>query len=58
MKMSFAFLNELLTQDTSEDITRSATAIITNSIIAIVLTRGANIRDTPGNPEDRKIGWN
>ncbi len=43
---------------TSEDITRGAAAIITNNIIAIVLTRGGNIRDTPGNPEDRKIGCN
>ncbi len=42
----------------SEDITRRATAKITNSIIAIVLTRRANILDTPGNPEDRKVEWN
>ena len=42
---------------TSEDITRSA-AIITNNIVAIVPTRGANIQDTSGNPEDRKIGCN
>ena len=48
----------IMLRKTSEDITRIATAIIANSIIAIVLTRGANIRDTPGNTKDRKIGRN
>ena len=43
---------------TSGDITTSATANITNSIIAIILTRGTNIRDTPGTPQDRKNGGN
>jgi len=32
---------------TNEGITRSATANITNSIIAIALTRGTNIRNSP-----------
>ena len=43
---------------TSEDITTSATANITNSIIAIILTNGTNIPGIPGNPQDRKIGGN
>jgi hypothetical protein len=42
----------------SEDITTSATANITNSIIAIILTNGTNIPVIPGNPQDRKIGGN
>ena len=42
----------------SEDITTSATANITNSIIAIILTNGTNIPGIPGNPQDRKIGGN
>jgi hypothetical protein len=43
---------------TSEDITRSATAQIATSIIAIIITGRTNIRDTPGNPRERKIGGN
>jgi len=42
----------------SEDITTSATANITNSIIAIILTNGTNIPGIPGNPQDRKVGGN
>jgi hypothetical protein len=42
----------------SEDITRSATAKIANSIIAIILSGEINIRITPGHPRDRKIGGN
>jgi hypothetical protein len=42
----------------SEDTTTSATANITNSIIAIILTNGTNIRGIPSNPQDRKIGGN
>jgi hypothetical protein len=42
----------------SEDITTSATANITNSIIAIILTNGTNIPGTASNPQDRKIGGN
>lgn len=42
----------------SEDITTSATANITNSIIAIILTNGTNIRGIPSNPQDGKIGGN
>jgi hypothetical protein len=42
----------------SEDITTSATANITNSIIAIILTNGTNIRGIPSNPQDRKKGGN
>jgi hypothetical protein len=36
------------------DIAREAAANITSSVIAIVLTRGTNIQDTPGSSEDRK----
>ncbi len=43
---------------TGEDITRSAIANITNSIIAIILSPGTNIRDTPDNPQKRKNGRN
>jgi len=42
----------------SEDIMRSATAKIVNSIIAIILSGEINIRNTPGHPRDRKIGAN
>jgi len=42
----------------SEDITTSAIANITNSIIEIILTDGTNIPGIPGNPQDRKIGGN
>jgi hypothetical protein len=42
----------------SEDITTSATAKITNSIIAMILTNGTNIRGIPRNPQDMKIGDN
>jgi len=42
----------------SEDIMTSATANITNSIIAIILTNGTNIRGIPSNPQDGKIGGN
>jgi hypothetical protein len=42
---------------TSGDITRSATAKIANSIIAIILSGKANIRNTPGHhPQDRENG--
>ena len=40
----------------SEDITTSATAKITNSIIAIILTNRTNIRGIPSNLQDMKIG--
>jgi hypothetical protein len=40
----------------SEDITTSATANITNSIIVNILNRRTNIRDTPGTPQGRKNG--
>jgi len=40
----------------SEDITMSATANITKSIIATILTNGTNIRGIPSNPRDMKIG--
>ncbi len=43
---------------TSEDITRSTIEKITNSIIAIIVTGRTNIRDTPGNPRERKTGGN
>jgi hypothetical protein len=42
----------------SEVITKSATAKIANSIIAIIITGGTNIQDTPGHPRERKIGGN
>jgi hypothetical protein len=42
----------------SEDITTSATANITNSIIAIILNNGTNIRGIQSNPQDSKIGGN
>ena len=42
----------------SEDITMSATAKITNNIIAIILTNGTHIRGIPNNPQDMKIGGN
>jgi hypothetical protein len=42
----------------SEDITTSATAKTTNSIIAIILTNGTNIRGIPSNAQDMKIGGN
>ena len=41
---------------TSEDITTGATANITNSTIVNILSRGTNIPDTPGTPQDRKNG--
>jgi len=41
---------------TSEDITTSATANIMKSIIANILNRQTNIRDTQGTPQDRKNG--
>jgi hypothetical protein len=41
---------------TSEDSTTSATANITNSIIANILSRRTNIPDTPGTTQDRKNG--
>jgi hypothetical protein len=42
----------------SEDITTSATANIGNSIIAIILTNGTNIRGIQSNPQDMRIGEN
>jgi len=41
---------------TSEDITTSAIVDISNSIIAIILTRGTSIRAIPDNPQDMKNG--
>jgi hypothetical protein len=48
----------IMLRKNSEDNTRSAIANITNSIITIILTRGNNIRATPGTPQDKKIGGN
>ena len=42
----------------SEDITTSATANITKSMIAIILTNGTNVQGIPSNPQDMKIGGN
>jgi hypothetical protein len=64
MMAGFTFIKVVSTvfiitfRKTSEDITRSDIANITNSIIAIILSRGTNIRDTPGTPQDRKNGGN
>jgi hypothetical protein len=43
---------------TCEEITKSTTAKIANSIIAIIINGGTNIRDTPGHHRERKIGGN
>jgi hypothetical protein len=43
---------------TCEEITRSGTEKIANSIIAIILTGGTNIRNTLGHPQDIKVGRN
>jgi hypothetical protein len=62
MMAGFTFMRAVRTvfiitlHKTSDDITTSATANITNSIIVNILTRRTNIRDTPGTPQDRKIG--
>jgi len=42
----------------SEDITTSATANITNSIIANILTNGTNVEGIPSNPQGMKIEGN
>jgi hypothetical protein len=54
MAVRIVFINTFL--KTSEDIMRSATAKIANSIIAIILSGKANIRNTPGHPQDRENG--
>jgi hypothetical protein len=62
MMVGFTFIKAVITvliitfRKTCEGITRSAIANITNSIIAIILSRGTNIRDTPGAPQERKNG--
>jgi predicted ThiF/HesA family dinucleotide-utilizing enzyme len=62
MMAGFTFIKAVSTvfiitfRKTSEDITRSAIANITNSIIAIILSRGTNIPDTQGIPQERKNG--
>jgi hypothetical protein len=64
MMAGFTFIKVVSTvfiitfRKTSEDITRSDIANITNSIIAIILSRGTNIRDIPGTPQERKNGGN
>jgi hypothetical protein len=60
----FTFIKAVITvfiitfPKTGEDITRSAIANIMNSIIAIILIRGTNIRDTPATLQERKNGGN
>jgi hypothetical protein len=62
MMAGFTFIKAVSTvfiitfRKTSEDITRSAIANITNSIIAIILIRGTNIRGTQGTPQEGKNG--
>jgi hypothetical protein len=46
----------IMFRKSSEDITRSVIANTTNSIIEITLSRGTNIRDIPGTPQERKNG--
>jgi len=64
MMAGFTFIKVVSTvfiitfRKTCEDITRSAIANITNSIIGNILTRGTNIRDTQGTPQERKNGGN
>jgi hypothetical protein len=48
----------MMLRKTNEHITTSSTPEIASSIIAIILTGGTNIRNTPGHPQDRKIGGN
>jgi hypothetical protein len=62
MMAGFTFMRVVRTvfiitlRKTSEDITTSAIANITNSTIVNILTRRTNIRDTPATPQDRKNG--
>jgi hypothetical protein len=46
----------IMFRKSSEDITRSVIANTTNSIIEIILSRGINIRDIPGTPQESKNG--
>lgn len=48
----------IMPRQRSEDIMTSATANITNSIIANILTNGTNIGGIPNNPQDMKRGGN
>jgi hypothetical protein len=43
---------------TSEDITKSSTAKIANITVTIIIAGATNIWNTPGHPQDRKIGGN
>ncbi len=64
MMAGFTFIKVVSTvfimtfRQTSEDITRSPTANITNSIIENILTLGTNIRDTQGTPQEKRNGGN
>lgn len=64
MMAGFTFIKVVITvlimtfRKMREDITRSVIANIMNSIIAIILRRETNIRDTPDNPREGKNGGN
>jgi len=64
MMAGFTFIKVVSTvfimtfRQTSEDITRSPIANITNSIIENILTLGTNIRDTQGTPQEKRNGGN
>jgi hypothetical protein len=64
MMVGFTFFKAVITvliitfRKTCEDLTRSAIANITNSFIVNILSRGTNIRDTPGTPQEKKNGGN
>ena len=62
MMVDFTFIKAVISvliitfRKTCEEITRSGTEKIVNSIIAIILTGGTNIRNTLGHPGDLTIG--
>ncbi|OGQ00153.1 MAG: hypothetical protein A2026_16350 [Deltaproteobacteria bacterium RBG_19FT_COMBO_46_12] len=64
MMAGFTFIKVVSTvfimtfRQTSEDITRSPIANITNSIIENILTLGTNIQDTQGTPQEKRNGGN
>ena len=64
MMVGFTFIKAVISvfiitfRKTCEEITRSSTEKIANSMIAIILTGGANIGNTLGHPRDRKLGGN
>ena len=64
MTAGYTFIKAVITnliimfRNSCKDLTRNAIANITNSIIAIILVRGTNIRDTPGTPREWKNGRN